>query len=88
MSESFLQKMFGSILSDIRVAILKVGLIEDGLFESILFYRLSNFFHDGHESLAESSVIFQKCHAWCIFLSLFDFTLSLIFLYCMSSDSI
>ena len=58
------------------------------LLESVLLDWLPDLFHESHESLAEDCIVFDQTDAILILLSEERTTLSLIFLYWISSDSI
>jgi hypothetical protein len=58
------------------------------LLESVLLDWLPDLFHEPHESLAEDCIVFDQTDAILILLGEERTTLSLIFLYWISSDSI
>ena len=88
MGERFLKKMFGFLLTDVRIVIFCFDFGDGDFLKSVLLHCFSNFLHDRHEPFAQSCVIFNNSD-WCrIFLIYALFTFSRIFLYWMSSDSI
>jgi hypothetical protein len=92
MSKGLLEKVFRLVLTHICIHI-GIGILDfyvngGSFFESVLLDGIAYLLHDDHESLTEEGIVFNESHAGWVLLSKAVSTLSLIFLYWMSSDSI